>query len=215
MTSPACCPSAQRHRTRCTAENNPLLIDTVTELPPACACSELRRRRARRGVARTRPRGGEARPQSSHTGRHPGAGARRGCRGSPSQARSSGWRRAALPRPHGRPHLTPAHPTNDAVRGRHAWSRWINARVPWDVAARRLGSRLAFGTAGIRGPMAAGASAMNDLTVIQTCQASRPLSPGAKRSHGRALRGHRGRGSIAASHRAWSCTWKRSSAQRR
>ena len=36
--------------------------------------------------------------------------------------------------------------------------------------AERLATRIAFGTAGLRGPMRAGFSAMNDLTVIQASQ---------------------------------------------
>ena len=33
-----------------------------------------------------------------------------------------------------------------------------------------LGSRLQFGTAGLRGPMGPGYSRMNDIVVLQTCQ---------------------------------------------
>lgn len=37
-------------------------------------------------------------------------------------------------------------------------------------AEARFGSRLEFGTAGLRGPMGAGSARMNDLTVIQATQ---------------------------------------------
>lgn len=40
----------------------------------------------------------------------------------------------------------------------------------WTVLEERLLSRLAFGTAGLRGPMQAGFNSMNDLVIIQTAQ---------------------------------------------
>lgn len=40
----------------------------------------------------------------------------------------------------------------------------------WDSLKKRLLTRLAFGTAGLRGVMQAGFNAMNDLVVIQTAQ---------------------------------------------
>lgn len=40
----------------------------------------------------------------------------------------------------------------------------------WSVLEERLLTRLAFGTAGLRGPMQAGFNSMNDLVVIQTAQ---------------------------------------------
>ena len=39
-----------------------------------------------------------------------------------------------------------------------------------DELENRLGKRLAFGTAGLRGPMGAGTNCMNDLVVLQTTQ---------------------------------------------
>lgn len=40
----------------------------------------------------------------------------------------------------------------------------------WEVLDKRLCTRLAFGTAGLRGPMQAGFNSMNDLVVVQTAQ---------------------------------------------
>lgn len=40
----------------------------------------------------------------------------------------------------------------------------------WECLKKRLQTRLAFGTAGLRGVMQAGFNAMNDLVVIQTAQ---------------------------------------------
>ncbi|MHC5848314.1 hypothetical protein ACYT7O_11125, partial [Streptococcus pyogenes] len=40
----------------------------------------------------------------------------------------------------------------------------------WPELRKRLSERLTFGTAGLRGVMAAGFNAMNDLVVIQTAQ---------------------------------------------
>lgn len=39
-----------------------------------------------------------------------------------------------------------------------------------DELVRRFGSRIQFGTAGLRGRMAAGLSMMNDVVIIQTSQ---------------------------------------------
>jgi hypothetical protein len=62
------------------------------------------------------------------------------------------------------------------------WAKWDpNSETASEIAglvergdtaelALRLGSRLTFGTAGIRGPMGSGSLCMNELTVIQTTQ---------------------------------------------
>lgn len=40
----------------------------------------------------------------------------------------------------------------------------------WEKLSQRMLNRLAFGTAGLRGPMRAGFDSMNDLVIIQTGQ---------------------------------------------
>lgn len=49
----------------------------------------------------------------------------------------------------------------------------INALVAtgaWETLNNRLLNRMAFGTAGLRGPMRAGFDSMNDLVIVQTGQ---------------------------------------------
>ena len=77
--------------------------------------------------------------------------------------------------------LAAARLTDWAAKGRQ-WAAWDpNAETREEVLGlveqgdsagleARLGSRLTFGTAGIRGPMGAGSACMNELTVIQTTQ---------------------------------------------
>lgn len=40
----------------------------------------------------------------------------------------------------------------------------------WETLSKRLLNRMAFGTAGLRGPMRAGFDSMNDLVIVQTAQ---------------------------------------------
>lgn len=40
----------------------------------------------------------------------------------------------------------------------------------WETLSKRLTHRMAFGTAGLRGPMRAGFDSMNDLVIVQTGQ---------------------------------------------
>lgn len=40
----------------------------------------------------------------------------------------------------------------------------------WETLSKRLLTRMAFGTAGLRGPMRAGFDSMNDLVIVQTAQ---------------------------------------------
>lgn len=44
------------------------------------------------------------------------------------------------------------------------------ASKEWETLGNRLLNRMAFGTAGLRGPMRAGFDSMNDLVIVQTGQ---------------------------------------------